>query len=206
MSSNQVLHDVSKHLQKLLEDAKPHRPAAISANVNDPSIELSPPSTASGTAGTNTLSLSVWLYQVVEDEFVKNQPMRQAVGSGQNVKMRFPPLALNLSYLVTPFAEKVETEQLMLGWAMQVFYDQANTRMNNPQSNEDIRISLCRSSLEEHTRIWDALNEPYRLSVAYEVRVVTVDSRREQGRSYVVEQHSGFGGNETVNRLAGAAE
>ena len=38
-------------------------------------------------------------------------------------------------------------------------------------------IVLVRMNLEEQTRIWNALQEPHRLSVCYEVRIVLVDSR-----------------------------
>ena len=41
---------------------------------------------------------------------------------------------------------------------------------------EELRIIFCRLTLEELTRIWDALREPYRLSVCYQVRVSRICS------------------------------
>ena len=41
---------------------------------------------------------------------------------------------------------------------------------------DEIRVILCRLPLEEVTRIWEALQEPYRLSVCYLVRVIRIDS------------------------------
>ena len=46
-------------------------------------------------------------------------------------------------------------------------------------SPESFRLSLEPHSLEELTRVWDALKEPYQLSVSYHVQVVEIDSDRE---------------------------
>jgi hypothetical protein len=46
-------------------------------------------------------------------------------------------------------------------------------------------VDLCQFSLEELTRIWNALSQPFRLSVCYEVRIVLVDSTIEQSAQRV---------------------
>ena len=134
--------------------------------------------------------LSLWLYQIAENEYLRNEsPIRTGTNGEQ-----FPPLALNLFFLVTPFAgnNTPGTElnnYLLLGKTMQVLYDNAILLMrgSNPPLAEELRILLARVSLEELTRVWDALREPYRLSVCYEIRVTRVDSQRIPQRARVVE-------------------
>jgi hypothetical protein len=136
--------------------------------------------------------LSLWLYQITENEYVKNQlPTRSTADN----RMQMPPLALNLFYLVTPFAGPAEADQLLLGKIMQVLYDNAIVTVRNVPDNdfEELRIVLCRLTLEELTRIWEALREPYRLSVCYQIRVTHVDSERDLGRARVIDRIASIG-------------
>lgn len=61
---------------------------------------------------------------------------------------------------------------------MQALYDSARTTLINQQAvvAEDLSINLFRRTLDELSRVWEALQEPYRLSVCYQVRVTRVDS------------------------------
>jgi hypothetical protein len=136
--------------------------------------------------------LSLWLYQITENEYVKNQlPTRSTADN----RMQMPPLALNLFYLVTPFAGPAEADQLVLGKIMQVLYDNAIVTVRNVPDNdfEELRIVLCRLTLEELTRIWEALREPYRLSVCYQIRVTHVDSERDLARARVIDRIASIG-------------
>lgn len=131
--------------------------------------------------------LSLWLYHVSEDEHAKNAaPVKGADGS-----FRVPPLALDLYYLLTPFATSGEADHLVLGRAMQTFYDQSTARivdtLGTSSINEELRITLYRRSLDEISQVWQALREPYRLSVCYQVKVTHLDSNRVEGAKAVVE-------------------
>ena len=126
------------------------------------------------TAQDSSNRVSLWLYLIAENEFLKNTPpQRVADGTEQ-----FPPLALDLYYLLTPFGPSAEADLLILGRAMQALYDSARTTLINPQAvvAEDLSINLFRRTLDELSRVWEALQEPYRLSVCYQVRVTRVDS------------------------------
>ena len=84
-------------------------------NGTDPfgTITLDPPSNS-----TAADSLSLWLYQTVENEFLRNQnpPPR---GPQADIE-QYPPLTINLLYLLTPiFADQNEV-QLALGRSMQL--------------------------------------------------------------------------------------
>jgi hypothetical protein len=113
--------------------------------------------------------------------------------------IQFPPLTLNFFYLVTPFAPTGEGDHMLLGKTMQVLYDNATVFLRGNDIAEELRIILCRLTLEELTRIWDALREPYRLSVCYQVRVTSIDSQRIPGHARVIERIAGFGQIPTVS-------
>jgi hypothetical protein len=189
MSSYIVLSAVSEVLRHILWEeinADPVTRTIVAAEAN---ISLANPTqTAQGSANR----LSVWLHQVTENEFLKNQPIQRSTDADNR---QFPPLALNLFYLITPFAPTAEADQMLLGKIVQVLYDNACVLVRNQPNEiaEELRIVLCRMSLEELTRVWEALREPYRLSVCYEVRVTRVDSRRRAGQGRVIERIAGFG-------------
>jgi hypothetical protein len=150
------------------------------------------------TARDSANRLSLWLYQVSENEFLKNQPHVRANGPET---LRFTPLALNLSYLITPFSTDAsgEADHILLGKTMQILYDNSTVVLRDPINNvfEEVRLILCNLSLDELTKIWEALREPYRLSVCYQVRVTRVDSQRIPSNARVVETLVGFADNPT---------
>jgi hypothetical protein len=133
--------------------------------------------------------LSIWLYRLTENEFVKNQPLERTNGD-----FRFPPLALDLSYLVTPLGATGDADHLLLGKAMQVLYDNAITLLSDPVSSvfEELRIVLARLALDEITGIWQALREPYRLSVGYCIRVTRIESLRTIPVARVVDRAAAY--------------
>lgn len=142
----------------------------------------------------NSLKLSLWLYQVTENEFLKNQPPARP-RNGNPFQETKTPLALNLYYLVTPFTLTAEQDLQVLGFVMRVFYDNPTIYINDPQDRvfEELRLILCRLNLEELTRIWEALQEPYRLSVCYKVTVARIESSEVVQKARVVEAMNDYG-------------
>jgi hypothetical protein len=126
------------------------------------------------------LALTVTLYEILEDPPSRNRPpVQQSTGSA--VTIRKPPMALLLRYLLTPWGGDQVTEQRILGLAMQVLYDDAI--LDGPQlqgglvgSVDTLKVTLALLTLEERTRVWWAIQKPYRLSLNYEVRVVNLDA------------------------------
>ena len=47
-------------------------------------------------------------------------------------------------------------------------------------TTEALKISMNQLNLEERTRIWHAVQKPYRVSLSYDVRVANLDSTIEQ--------------------------
>lgn len=189
MSSYMVLARVSEALRRVLWAAIDADSVVRPIVGSEAAIVFANPTE---TARDSANRLSIWLYQITENEFLKNQPVLRNTGANS---MQELPLALNLHYLITPFAPTPEADHRLLGLSMQTLYDNAILPLRQPVEDiaEELRIIFCRVSLEELTRVWEALREPYRLSVAYTVRVTRLDSRRMPQRARVLEATSGYG-------------
>ncbi|MBV9960427.1 MAG: DUF4255 domain-containing protein [Acidobacteria bacterium] len=202
MSDYTILREVSEALRLVLWEAI-NADSVVRNIVNSEShIVFSNPTE---TARNSDNRLSLWLYQITENEHLKNQPLTRAAqqppppppGVNGREALQLPPLALNLSFLVTPFAPTPEGDHILLGKVMQVFYDNAIIVLSDLVNNisEELRLIFCRLSLEELTRIWEALREPYRLSVCYLIRVMRIDSQRAPETARVLERVAGFSDN-----------
>ena len=181
MANHTVLRDVTETLRRLLVD---NIVASTSVDVttnSPPRVKLE----------TDHL-LNLFLYQISENAFARNNPP-MARGPTQLVRA---PLPLDLSYMLTPYVSEGRDsidEHLILGDAMRILYD--NPVLGSDQldgdlrgQGEQIRITLSKMNLEEHTRVWNALQMPYRLSVCYDVRVALVDSHQATETSRVLVQ------------------
>lgn len=184
-----MIFEVSKALRSVLWEAF-SSDGDFSIVANEEEIVFKNPTE---TARDSSNRLSLWLYHITENEFIKNQPMHRNNGHSSQ---QYPPLALNFFYLITPFGSSGEADQLILGKTMEVLFDNAHILVDNPEDEiaEELRVVLCRLSLEELTRIWEALREPYRLSVCYQVRVTRIDSQRRSSHARVVEQNNDYFG------------
>jgi hypothetical protein len=141
----------------------------------------------------DAVRLSIYLYRIVEDAYTKNQNPVQINGS----RLRKPPLTLEMYYLVTPLVGSTREQQIVLGKVMQVLYDRAILEAADligslAAAGEEIRVILNPVGLEETTRIWQAMEMSYRLSIVYLVRVAVVNSRREESIQPVVSKQSGY--------------
>ena len=181
MSSFRVLAAASEGMRRLLWNSFSADPVTRPlVGTEDAIVFLNPTATAQDSARR----LSLWLYHISEDEHVKNTPaVRLADGT-----FRVAPLALDLYYLLTPFATASEADHLLLGRAMQTFHDASTVRIIDSLAavNEELRITLFRRSLDEISQVWQALREPYRLSVCYQVKVTHLDSDRMDRSARVI--------------------
>jgi hypothetical protein len=131
----------------------------------------------------NVEGVSVWLYRIERDEQRLNAPPTRPASD----RLVPPPLPLRLHYLVTPIVTidpafplvSPGREQEMLGKAMQLLYERPILRgveLRDTLTGSDERIStrLEPMSLEEITRVWNALQRPYQLSVSYETTLALI--------------------------------
>jgi len=130
--------------------------------------------------------VSIWLYLIERDGETLNRPPRRVAAD----RMLSPPLPLRLHYLVTPQVNfhtrehAADLEQLILGKILQVFQDESSlrgARLLNTLSGQGLEffLRLETLSLEQITRVWEALDRPYQLCVSYEVSIVPIHSALE---------------------------
>jgi len=172
MADYGVISDVSTSLVTLLDGDLRKPPLNARAVLDD----------LSGTAPAG-LTLTITLYEILEDAPSRNRPRPQRP-SGTAVVSTKPPMALLLHYLLTPWGGDSVTEQQILGRAMQALYDEAilggTMLLGGLQGSADtLNITLIPLTLEDRSRVWYAIQKPYRLSVNYEIRVVNLDATEE---------------------------
>ena len=171
MADFPVIADVSLTLQTLLN--QPLVALGASARLHD----LGTP------VPTNPPVLTIFLYEVGEDAASRNRPDRRRLLDANTVEIERAPMALLLKYLITPWSGDAETDHRILGRAMQVLYDNAVVADGALQgvlatTRDTLKITITPLSMEERTKVWYAVQRTYRLSSAYEVRVVNLDSGR----------------------------
>jgi hypothetical protein len=113
--------------------------------------------------GHNVLSL--YLLHVGRDPYWRNTPV-----SGQRGQLNTSqPLSLNLSYLLTSFSEKNwAMEQYLMSVALAYFHA-------NPiyvSKTAEFTVTVEADSIEEMSRLWQAITVPIRLSAMFRVAVV----------------------------------
>jgi hypothetical protein len=182
MADYGVISDVSTSLVTLLNQQL--TPLNATAQLSDLS------------AAPAGLTLTVTLYEILEDGPSRNRPRPQEP-AGTAIVSRKPPMALRLHYLLTPWGADPHTEQQILGKAMQVLYDDAilagTQLLKGLQGSSDtLKLTLIPLTLEDRSRVWYAIQKPYRLSVNYEVRVVNLDALVKQSDEVVQSRELDF--------------
>jgi Pvc16 N-terminal domain len=138
--------------------------------------------------------VSVWLYKVSRMSEMLNEPLAR-ISFNQVARV---PLPLQLYYLVTPLMEDPVARHTVLGRVLQVMNDFAILRGTDLRgvlagTSEQLRVNLEALTIEELSLIWEALAEPYQLSITYLVQVVKIDSDLEPLRSSpVLERDSAY--------------
>ncbi len=145
-----------------------------------------------------TKALTIFLFEVGEDPSARNRA-RVRETEPPNLRIRKPPMALLLRYLLTTWGGDQSTEQKILGRTMQALYDKAILSGLDLQgvlqnTDEALKVTLSPLSLEERTRVWHAVQKPYRLSISYEVRVVNLDSAEAISLTPVTRRTADFEG------------
>ncbi|MBC6474075.1 MAG: DUF4255 domain-containing protein [Hormoscilla sp. GM102CHS1] len=153
----------------------------------------------------NSNQINIFLYQTLPNSAWRNMNMPKKVKPGETGK---PALALNLYYLITAYEKTNDTndqlqDQKLLGIAMRVLHDhplirsqdierairnesglleqsQIDMLKNSNLENQIERIAITPTtlSLEDLSRLWGTFQTGYRLSAAYEVSVVLIESKR----------------------------
>lgn len=178
MSNSTAIATVTATLKKILDDGLQLPPEITSREVS-----AKPPSKArNGVNARNQLNL--FLYHVEHNAAWHDTPMP---GQGRDA---LPPLALTLYYLLTAYNgddDEIQGHNL-LGRGMQTFFDTPTLRPNDIrlamgdsdlfQQVELINITRQPITVDEMSKLWTTFQTDYRISVAYQVSVVLIESRR----------------------------
>jgi hypothetical protein len=129
--------------------------------------------------------LNIFLYQVAPDAQLRNTP---AYGTGNGETARQPPVALKLYYLITAYGRQDDDTlaHRLLGRAMSLLQDRAvflpaDIQAALPGNDlhrqvERVRVTPHGITTEELSKLWTVFQTQYRISTAYEVSVVLIDS------------------------------
>lgn len=170
MATADVLRDMGDTLVYLLRAGIPGSivdPANIFVATPDEFKDLNPPAKP---------TITVFLYRVAVNAEMRNGP-RRLLSDGKRSR---PLLPLELSYLITPWAKETRDEFRLAGRVLQVLYDRAELGPADLQGtswapDDSVQLVLESIPLEEHLRIWDTTELPYRLSLTYQARVVGLE-------------------------------
>lgn len=132
-----------------------------------------------GPGERDNLMLGIFLYDIKQSSEIKAN--RLLVRDSET--MRFPPIYLNLYYMITAYAEgdvlfRSLREEMILGRIIRFFHD--NSVIGREDREIPVKAELIDMSVEEKSKIWSFGGMPYKLSVFYKVSPVTIDSGRIQ--------------------------
>jgi len=176
MSNSLAVATVTSALQQLLTQAVKAFPGGARVTVRPPDkARLAPPGN----------QLNVFLYHTTLDAAWRNQDM-PTIRPGET---GFPPLPLVLHYVITAYGESDEDDikaHQLLGRAMSVLHDHpimgpdeftglvAGTDLQDQV--ERIRVTAQVLTVDDMYKLWTAFQTQYRISAAYEISVVLIDS------------------------------
>jgi len=148
--------------------------------------------------GDSTNQINIFLYQTLPNAAWRNRDLPNRTKPGETGRS---PLALTLSYLITAYGKNNDDieGQSLLGVTMQSLHDhpeispqdiekalkstnlspdkQELLASSNLKNQIDrVRITPQILSVEEVSKLWSTFQTPYRISAAYEVSVVLIDS------------------------------
>jgi hypothetical protein len=140
---------------------------------------------------TDNVLLSMFLYQINENVYMKNQNVRM---SESTQWQKYPPLQLDLYYILTSHpsgipdkTERTKQQHSILGRAMQVLYDNSIMKGEllkgtlNQNEEDELHITICPLNLDDITKIWTTFQDKtYKTSVCYLVTPVRIDSYQEK--------------------------
>lgn len=146
--------------------------------------------------GKDNIRLSLFLYQVEENIYLRNQEMEK-IGSS---RLKAPPLALDLYYMLTSYpstgiqdrSERTGEEHRILGRAMQVLYDNpiligSVLKGSLSAYDNELHVMMTSMSLDDMSKIWSTFKEKsFRPSVCYQVTPVKIESSIEKKISRVI--------------------
>jgi hypothetical protein len=182
-----ILHDLLKGIENIKDsegfnqlpaDLKPTQQVFVETLPLDKAYEFS----------TNKNQVNLFLYHVEYNAAWRNMNLPGLLKPGET---GHPPLPLNLYYIITAYGENGSEliGHLLLGKAMSILHDHAVLGRKEIKDIckisglhnqvERLRITPQPISLDEVSKLWAGFQTQYRLSAAYEVAVVLIESKHQ---------------------------
>ncbi len=169
-----MLHDVDKTLENLiLEYGRIDR--------NDVDISFEQPN-SEWSAQLNRPTINCWCFDLRENTKLRNKDMRHNLRGRDKSQMRakngrvpsaqlsLPPMRIDLSFLVTAWARKVEDEHRLLWRALAVFAQMTHLEpeicqgaMRNQPYDMPVSVAQMGETLNNFTDLWSVLDNQMRL-------------------------------------------
>lgn len=181
MSDARAIEGVTQTLLQVIDDAVNNGPQAFPGGVK---VIAQPPHEVQ--TDVEALQVNLFLYRTEIAAGLRNEdPLDIAPGESAQ-----PPLPLALHYLITPYVQggKDLDAHRLLGLASRAVHEQS--QLSHTQLRESavfsnvstqldgIRITWQPLAENDIYSLWSAFQTPYRLSAAFEVRVILIDSRQ----------------------------
>jgi hypothetical protein len=121
--------------------------------------------------------LSLYLYHLEEDKATESLFWAPQAQSAGGPPLRYQPLALDLYYLLSAYAEgSYVHEQQAMSIAMRVFHENPVVGGVGPDGQPwQVTLTLERRSYDELSRLWQATTSALRLSAVYRASVVLLE-------------------------------
>jgi Pvc16 N-terminal domain len=165
------ISEITESLVKALNDANTNSPmwtkngGTIVSNYIINITSSSPDSVRTGKPGDCQLNL--YLMHVNQSPYLRNTPI-MGPSAMRNTQQ---PLTLELTYLLTAFAEdNADREQQAMSIALQAFYQQPISTA----TGQYLTITQGGDTLEEMSRLWQSFAVAYRLSAVFRVAVALI--------------------------------
>ena len=175
---------LSSNTSGLTANLPPNVPASL--NLNNVSVTTKPPDKARG-PNDNFNQVNLFLYQTLPNAAWRNLDLPRQVRPGESGQ---PPVALTLHYLLSAYSKDDDDTagHVLLGQALRIFHDQPLLNRNDIRNAlagndlydqiESVRITPQPLNIEEISKLWTAFQTQYRVSAAFEVSVVLIESLR----------------------------
>lgn len=189
MSNYDVFADIGETLKKLLWENFEADLAITDIIGSEEEITLDSPDEME-----EGKKLSLFLYQLVENGHLKNREMNAL----NTDRLQYPPLAVDLLFLVTCSTEDRKKDHLLLGKIMQVFNDHAVLKGSELKgglngTDQEFRLVFHTLPFEETMNLWQSFREKsFKLSVCYRVTPIEIDSTRQKDIVRVQERYGTY--------------
>lgn len=181
MSNSLAIAAVTATLRNLLEQG-----ITVDPDLADTTVTTQPPDQA---RDSNNIAnqINLFLHQTELNAAWRNRDMPRQVKPGET---GWPPLALNLYYLITAYGRNNDDifSHRLLGRAMNILHDhpvlgadeirEALRGNDLHEQVERVRITPHPISLDDMSKIWNTFQTQYRISVTYQAAVVLIESTR----------------------------